>query len=88
MELIAIKPARIELLPVNGFLAVIVDPVEVLANEDAPDMIAQVIRAIGTERGQEVLIGAACIRDALIHARLPKGHKFMFQVHCPEVVCH
>ena len=61
-------PALIKLVPVDGQLAVMVNPREALANTDAPDWIAEVLRGLGAGRGMEVHIYGGCVLDALKHA--------------------
>ncbi|WP_152597920.1 hypothetical protein [Novilysobacter arseniciresistens] len=77
---ITTQPAAIQVVPFNGQLAVIVDPRQILANPNGPDMVAEVIRALGAGRGNEVLIYGGCIRDALEHslAQIREGETFMF----------
>ncbi|WP_303749356.1 hypothetical protein [Stenotrophomonas pigmentata] len=77
----AIQPVSIKVVPVHGYLNVMVDPTEVLSNPDAADMVAEVIRGIAAGRGDEALIYGACISDALSHAPpLAKGELFMFHI--------
>lgn len=61
-------PAHIQVVPVDGQLAVLVNPREALANLDAPEWIAEVLRGLGAGRGMEVHIYAGCVQDALEHA--------------------
>ena len=77
----AIKPVSIKVVPVQGYLNVMVDPAEVLSNPAAAEMVAEVIRGIASGRGDEALIYGACISDALSHAPpLAKGELFMFHI--------
>ena len=79
--LVCIKPISIELVPVDGYLTVMVDPKAVLDNPDAADMVAEVLRGIGAARGMEVLIYGGCITDALRHLPpLQSLEKFLFSI--------
>lgn len=80
MELISISPARIEVEHMNGYIGVFVDPTQILGTDGAADMVAELIRNLGAEHGTEQWIWGGCVRDALAHAQLPTGHKFMFPV--------
>lgn len=78
---ICIQPISIELVPVDGYLTVVVDPQAVLANPDAADMVAEVLRGIGAARGMEVLIYGGCITDALNHLpEIQANEKFLFSL--------
>ena len=80
--LIPFHAASIHIVPIDGQLAILVDPIEILANPDAPSMVAEVIRGLGAGRGEEVLIYGGCIQDVLEHAVVPAGEMFAF--HLPK----
>lgn len=83
MTMIATQMASVSIrvVPIDGHLNVMVDPTEILANPDAADMVAEVIRGIAAGWGDEVLIYGGCITDAIAHSPpLAQGEFFMFHI--------
>lgn len=74
-----LTPVEIQVAPVDGALMVIFDPLDVLDNPDAPDVIAEILRGLSAARGVKSAVGGEQIRDAAnkVVANGPAGAQVM-----------
>ena len=81
MQAIHIKPASFQVVPMDGLLRLIIDPVAVMENTDGPEMVAEVYRCLTASQGQPVAFSASDLEKLIIDSDVPPGKKLMLGVH-------
>lgn len=70
----------IEVIPVDGFLAVQFDPEAVLADAMAPEMVADLLCSLGQSHGCPLELTGDDVQDYIRHHAI-QGQKLVVQVH-------
>ncbi|MFY2764335.1 hypothetical protein [Arenimonas sp. MALMAid1274] len=80
-QLITTQPTTLQFVPVNGFLALMFDPEAILANADAPDMVAEVLCALTESQGRHIEFTGEDLAYMIRCRNTPPGQKMLVEVH-------